>query len=312
MIPTYKRPEVTRQAIISVFEQDLEKEKYELIVVDSSPDNRIELLAEELQSLAPCSFKFYRKDPEGPGPSRNLGVLHARGEFVAFMDSDCQATPGWLRAGLAAFEQEVGIIQGRTLPDPNRPLGVFKHYIQVEEESFIYEAANIFYRLESFKQAGEFLPDWNPHAPTPLGGEDVDLAWRVKRAGWRTRFATDALVYHEVFPLNPWDWLFIKRLAVFPSLVRRFPELRQFFFLHYFYDRSQAFLTLALLGGVLGPHASVAFLLCLPYAFLRASEPTRTLRGLRRPLRAFVYLPRDLLSFMILVGSSVRARSLLL
>ena len=45
---------------------------------------------------------------------------------------------------------------------------------------------------------------------------------------------------------------------------------------------------------------------------VRASEPTRTLHGVKRIARALIYLPRDLLAFGLLVIGSVRYRTLLL
>src|SRR5690348_1090813 len=94
VIPTYKRAELVRKAILSVFSQDLDHSDYELIVVDSSPDDRVMRVVEELRAAAPCSLTLYRKEPEGPGPSRCLGSAHSSGKFIAFLDSDCQASPG--------------------------------------------------------------------------------------------------------------------------------------------------------------------------------------------------------------------------
>ena len=34
----------------------------------------------------------------GPAPARNLGVSLARGDIIAFTDSDCRPTPDWLAA----------------------------------------------------------------------------------------------------------------------------------------------------------------------------------------------------------------------
>src|SRR5512143_2796250 len=112
VIPAYRRRRQLRQAVLSVFNQDLPKSDYELIVVDSSPDEENSAMLAELAASAPCPFRFYRKSSEGPGPSRNLGVQEARAPLIAFMDSDCQAHPEWLRKGAAAFQEGVGLVQG--------------------------------------------------------------------------------------------------------------------------------------------------------------------------------------------------------
>lgn len=312
VVPTFGSPECVRRAVRSLFKQTLPEKDYEVIVVDSSPNDSVARVVEDLQQHAAFDLRLFRKPPEGPGPSRNLGVAEARADFVALMDSDCEATPNWLRAGLTAFADGVGIVQGRTLPEPDKPLGVFKWYVLVEQENHVYECANLFYRKRAFDEAGGFRHDYNTTDAFVLGGEDVDLAWRVKRNGWKSRFAHDALVYHEVQLMPFHRWILVRRLVLWPGLVKRFPELRRFFFARYFYDRHQAALLLGLTATAAAWWWPVLLLLWLPYAVSRGSEPTRTLRGALRPVRVLVYLLRDVVSLGLFVASSLRYRSILL
>ena len=312
VIPAYGRTELLLKAVLSLFDQDLEKAAYEIVVVDSSPDDRNLAAMKELQGSAPCSLRCLRKAPEGPGPSRNLGVREARGQFIAFMDSDCRATRGWLRRGLAAFSSGVGLVQGRTAPEPGASPGVFTSYVLTEQEKYTYEACNIFYRRQAFEEAGEFAADLQPRADRPMGGEDTRLAWKVRKLGWQTRFVADALVYHAVVPMPVWKWLLEKRLYIFPQVLKEIPELRQFLFARYFYDRAQAAFLLALAGIALAGLIPAGLALCLPYVLVRATEPTRTLRGALRLLRVAVYAAKDGLSFVLLLAGSIRYRSLLL
>ena len=312
VIPSYGRADLLRKAVESLFAQDLAPDDYEVIVVDSSRDTAVAAVMAGLQRQAPCDLHFYTKKPEGPGPSRNLGVTHSRGEFIAFLDSDCVATSGWLSAGLNTFQSGTGIVQGQTLPNPHQPLGVFKQYIRVERESFVYETANIFYRRQCFGEVGGFMKDWTPTSQWIMGGEDVDLAWRVKRKGWKTAFCEDALVYHEVLPLSMARWIVIKRMIVFPWMIRRFPELRRFFYARYFYDKAQALLVLGLAGVLLCAFSWWTLLLCMPYVLFRGSESSGTLRGILRVLRPCCYMLRDFSTLVLLVIGSVRSGALLL
>lgn len=313
VIPAYRRGEAVRAAVLSVFGQDLPKDEYELIVVDSSPDESNARMLEELRAAAPCGMRWIHKKPEGPGPSRNAGARAARAPVIAFMDSDCMAAPHWLRCGLATFDEGVGIVQGRTMPDLSQPLGVFRHYVKIERETHLYETANIFYRKDAFEQAGGFPADLHPDSAKPMGGEDVLVAWTVKRNGWRTRFCPDALMYHEVTDLPVWNWVFIKHSFIWPALLRRVPELRGYMFQRYFLDRAQALLVLGLAASAAGPLTHGAALLSwLPYILFRALEPTATLHGPLRVLRPGPYLLRDLSSFCLLAAGSIRYGSLLL
>lgn len=312
VVPVFRRKDLLRKALLSLFKQDLPAREYEVIVVDSSPDTENVNLVRELAPAAPCRLVCLTKKAEGPGPSRNLGFHHARGEVVAFMDSDCEASPDWLRLGLEAFGPGIGIVQGKTIPDPSARRGIFSYYLAVERESYFYQTANIFYIRAALEQSGGFQADLRPTAERPVGGEDTEVAWTVIRLGWKTRFCSAAVVYHAVFKAGPWKWLFIQQLFCIPRLTGRFPELRRFMAYGYFFDRGQAYFVLGLLGALAALYFPAALILCLPYAVFRASEPTQSLAGVLRPLRIAPYLLRDILSFLILSAGSVRYRSLLL
>ncbi len=312
VIPAYRRPDMLRKAVDSAIAQNFPAGQYEVIVVDSSPDDANLRLVQEMIPSARCSLRCERKKAEGPGPSRNLGAKLARGRILAFLDSDCQASADWLSGGIAAFEDGVGLVQGQTIPEPGVPYGVFNAYIEVRQENFLYETANIFYLKKAFEQAGGFQRDLTPNAPKPLGGEDVELAWTVKRAGWKSRFAPAALATHEVVRQGPFKWMYNRRLFICPRAVGRFPELRRFFFARYFFDAAHFWLVIALFGIVCALGSLWSLLLLIPYVFLRGSQPTRALPGPLRLLRVAIYFPRDLISLAILTAGSLRFRALLL
>jgi glycosyltransferase involved in cell wall biosynthesis len=313
VIPAYRRPESLSKAVTSALAQDMAPDRFEVIVVDSSPDEaNVRLIEELIAQNRGASLKILRKHPEGPGPSRMLGAQQARGRVVAFLDSDCRAQHGWLRAGLAEFREGIGIIQGRTMPDPGQTMGVFCRSLQIEEENPRYEAANIFFLRDCLADAGKPNIDSTPNDERPTGGEDALMAWRIKRKGWGSGFATEALVHHEVLPISVWHWLYEKRMFKLPWLVREVPEMKEVFYLGYFFDRAHACLALLLFGVALSPFSPFWLLACVPYVVVRASEPTRSLRGVRRILRALIYLPRDLLAFGVLLLGSLRYRTLLL
>ena len=313
IIPAYGRSDLLRKAVLSALAQDFEPGAYEVIVVDSSRDDRNAEVVAELQAHARCALRVLRKQPEGPGPSRNLGAQQAGGRYFAFLDSDCEATAGWLRAGIAAFEAEVGLVQGRTIPEQGVPHRVFSRALEVYQESCFYETANIFYRREAFEQAGGFLADVKGASEKwVVGGEDVDLAWKVKNAGWSSRFAEDALVMHALLPIPAWRWFFETRMATVPLVIQRHPELRRFFYARYFFDRTQALVVLALVGVLLALVSPWCLLLIAPYAVHRIAEPSRTLKGPMRLARALLYLPRDVATLGALLAGSIRYGALLL
>jgi hypothetical protein len=85
---------------------------------------------------------------------------------------------------------------------------------------------------------------------TPIG-EDTDFAWRVRRLGGRTAFASEALVHHAVFPGSIADaiadrWHWARDMA---GMARLVPELRRTAFQwRVFFNITSARFDLALAG----------------------------------------------------------------
>ena len=74
-------------------------------------------------------------------------------------------------------------------------IGPFSRTMAVLEELGYYETCNIGYR----RSVLEGLDGFDEQFRHPFG-EDTDLAWRAREGGATTRFAPEALVYHEVWP----------------------------------------------------------------------------------------------------------------
>lgn len=99
IIPTYNRREKLRKALHSVLAQ--RDVSFELIVVDDgSSDGTAEMIAKEFPSVT----YLYQKN-QGPAAARNRGMERARGEWIAFLDSDDEWMPGKLAAQLEFFSR---------------------------------------------------------------------------------------------------------------------------------------------------------------------------------------------------------------
>jgi len=89
IIPTYNRASVLREAIHSVFNQDYFQGRepgktYELIIVDDGSTDDTEQLAEDLGDR----LYYVRQQNRGVSAARNVGLDLAKGEYIAFLDSD--------------------------------------------------------------------------------------------------------------------------------------------------------------------------------------------------------------------------------
>ncbi|MGC8832836.1 MAG: glycosyltransferase family 2 protein [Armatimonadota bacterium] len=82
VVPAYNRRDVVAEAVQSVLEQTLPPDEV-LVVDDGSTDGTADA-AEQFGS----PVRVIRRHNGGPGAARNTGILSARGDLVAFLDSD--------------------------------------------------------------------------------------------------------------------------------------------------------------------------------------------------------------------------------
>lgn len=129
IIPTYNRKDIILDAIQSVLSQTFKD--FELIVVD---DGSIDGTVEYLTSLQ-MPITIISKENGGVSSARNKGIEIARGDYIAFLDSD----DVWLPEKLA---QQVVYISSH----PNTALVYTDEYIEVNGEvqsQTRFERANI-------------------------------------------------------------------------------------------------------------------------------------------------------------------------
>lgn len=100
VIPTYNRARFLPAAVASVRAQSYLCGDI-VIVDDGSSDNTAEVVA----ALGP-GVRLLRQSNAGPAAARNLGIQEARGELVAFLDTDDRWLPGKLAAQIELFRRE--------------------------------------------------------------------------------------------------------------------------------------------------------------------------------------------------------------
>jgi glycosyltransferase involved in cell wall biosynthesis len=220
------RRELMRQCLEAILSEDPD----EVVVVDNgSTDGTWDYL----QSVTDPRLKV-AQDRGSLGRIRNLAAELATSDVVAYTDSDCRPHTGWLAAGLAALEEGVGVVQGRTVPahPSDVPWSVTQ---DIAAPTGLYEACNVFYRRDALLGAGGFGEG--------LGffGEDTVAGWSVERAGWRSAWAPDAVVEHIVTtPGFGWHLRRARYYANWPALMRAFPEKRDLLWHRVFLRRRSA------------------------------------------------------------------------
>jgi len=220
--------------------QDFDGE-VEIIVVDNGSRDATAALAE-----ARGVRVLRRARGDGPGAARNDGAAAASADVLAFTDSDCEPSPGWLAAAVEAL-RGADIVLGPVAPV--RVPAPLDRTVQILEDTGLFETANLVVRRATFVQAGGFPAGLEPREGPPFG-EDVLFGWNAVRSGARVAFCPDALVRHAVQSRRARDFLAERRrLALFPALIREVPELRgRFLYRRWFLNRRTARVDLAAVG----------------------------------------------------------------
>jgi glycosyltransferase involved in cell wall biosynthesis len=112
VVPVFNTAAHLEGCIQALQRQDFPAGAWEILLVDNnSTDGSAAILARAE------GVRTFHQPVQGSYAARNLGVREARGEIVAFTDSDCLPCTGWLRAIESAFEDpEVQVVLGCRRP----------------------------------------------------------------------------------------------------------------------------------------------------------------------------------------------------
>jgi glycosyltransferase involved in cell wall biosynthesis len=201
IVPLYNRPDDIRRLL-----ESLRREGYtdmEVIVVeDGSADDAAELVRNfDLQA----PIKYHYKPNEGPGPTRNKGFEMAEGDIFIVLDSDAIVGEGYFQAIDAALEAHNYDFFGG--PDKaHSGFDTFTKAMNYSMTSFLTTGGirgsktsvdtyhprtfNMGLKRKVWETVGGF------RFPGP-GGEDLDFAALVHKAGFSVGYIPEAFVYHR-------------------------------------------------------------------------------------------------------------------
>lgn len=96
IIPTYNRREIVQRSLNSVLEQSFDD--YEVIIVDNGSTDGTEEVLQDFIKQNPRITYHWQENSGSPAGSRNTGLKLAKGEWIAFLDSDDLWLPDKLQA----------------------------------------------------------------------------------------------------------------------------------------------------------------------------------------------------------------------
>jgi cellulose synthase/poly-beta-1,6-N-acetylglucosamine synthase-like glycosyltransferase len=195
IVPACNAEHVIGDCLEALLAQDYPSDRMEVIAVDNrSTDGTAAVMCRyPVRVLA-------ERRVQSSYAARNTGLAVARGGVVLFTDADCVPQPGWALALVAALDDEdAGGAAGRIEAASGDTL---VERFQVEERVLdaagaftrpalpFAQTANAAYRRVVFERVGLF-------DPTLVSGGDLDLSWRMQRAGWGLAYAPGAVIRHR-------------------------------------------------------------------------------------------------------------------
>jgi len=174
VIPTYNRAHLVGRAIKSVLNQTYQK--FEIIIVDDGSTDKTE---EIIKTFKDERVRYIRNEKnKGASAARNIGIKVARGEYIAFQDSDDEWLPEKLEKQMKVFEitpEKVGVVytgfwrvkNNKKIYTPSNKITKKEGYIHKEiiRNNFVTTQAVII-KKKCFKKVGMFderlprLQDW--------------------------------------------------------------------------------------------------------------------------------------------------------
>jgi len=200
IIPVINNPTGVCKALNSLINQTYHRSCFEIIVVDNgSSDDTLSIVGRYMRRFPSFIHSIIESENKGSYAARNAGIRIAKGDLIAFTDSDCIPSPNWLESGVEAFKlQQYALVAGHiemffTNSNPN----IWEYYDashHLKQESYVENygfgtTANLFVLKELFDHYGVFLNNLK-------SGGDYEFCRRLVKAGEKIDYVNDAIVRH--------------------------------------------------------------------------------------------------------------------
>jgi glycosyltransferase involved in cell wall biosynthesis len=197
IIPAFNAQGFLTVCLDSIMNLDYPRGKYEVLLINNNSTDATETIAKKYPVKV-----INETEVQSAYAARNAGIKCAKGEVLAFTDTDCVVTPQWLINLLSAADNpQVGCFAGNILS--YKPETLAEKFAELDEENhnqhwelttgYLPSAntANVAYRRNVFNKIGLF------NIKLPWSG-DAEFTWRfVKQTDYDINYSPDAIVYHK-------------------------------------------------------------------------------------------------------------------
>lgn len=237
IIPALNEEANIGRCLASIVDMNISRDLYEVIVVDNgSTDKTLEIVQTFKERM---NIAVVIAPRVTIAALRNIGVKHAHGDILSFVDADCAVSGDWLRNALCYLT--------------NHTIGaVGSSYAIPENASWVAKAWDMNVAKKRRRGETEYLPAGNLHVSRSnfekIGGfnenlitnEDYDLCFRLRQLGLTIYADPNICAVHWGIPANLLDfyrrqkWHGSHVLDVFLDDIRKLKNIRAVLYAFYY------------------------------------------------------------------------------
>ncbi len=198
VVPVWNDAIRLRKCLTSLQALNYPPDRLEVLIVDNGSTDGSEEVARSFAQM-----KVLSEMRPGSYSARNLGLSHATGDYVAFIDSDCEAEPDWLFEGISIAQSTptIGVVAGhvQVVPPPggatwaSRFEQIFAFNQEQNVRNGVCVTANWISPRDILVKVGGFESGLK-------SGADMRLSRRLSQSGYVIRYARTAIVRHPARP----------------------------------------------------------------------------------------------------------------
>ncbi|MGB7438091.1 MAG: glycosyltransferase [Candidatus Acidiferrum sp.] len=210
VIPTHNRPQTLQKAISAYCSQTALQEISEIVVIDDGSTDSTSTVVNRMAKESVTPIRYIRQENKGPAAARNLGIRVAESPLILFTDDDIipqhDLVAEHVKFHNAHAGESTAVLGFVTwLPDlaptpfmdwyGSEVLFAFsKINAQTEVDYRYFYTCNISLKKDFLLANGMFDEEFKVAA-----FEDIELGFRLSKAGMRLFYNPQAVAYHEQF-----------------------------------------------------------------------------------------------------------------
>ena len=206
IIPTYNGRDKLEATLRSLESQTYPKDSFEVIITDDGSTDGTEQLVKQLDS--PLALKYFRHtENKGRASAVNTGARNANGDILIVLDNDIISKSDWIEQHLRCLgkNQNVASIGSVEISSQINKTIMTKFLKNQEQRLYILKTqgkdnlsfwhcwtGNFAVKKSDLDSVGLFDEDFKVY-----GWEDIELGYRLHKAGINLRYNTNAIGYHN-------------------------------------------------------------------------------------------------------------------